>query len=37
LNNLFGEFPKELGQLTEMRYVEIQDDWLVGTIPSELG
>lgn len=37
LNNLFGEFPKEMGQLTEMRYVEIQDDWLIGTIPSELG
>mmetsp|Transcript_10564 Transcript_10564/g.16057 ORF Transcript_10564/g.16057 Transcript_10564/m.16057 type:complete len:721 (-) Transcript_10564:1143-3305(-) len=37
LNNLFGEFPKELGQLEEMRYVEIQDDWLIGTIPKELG
>ena len=37
LNNLFGEFPKELGQLQEMRYVEIQDDWLIGTIPTELG
>lgn len=37
LNNLFGEFPKELGQLEEMRYVEIQDDWLIGTIPDDLG
>lgn len=37
LNNLFGEFPKEMGQLEEMRYVEIQDDWLIGTIPTELG
>lgn len=37
LNNLYGELPKELGQLREMRYVEIQDDWLIGEIPSELG
>jgi hypothetical protein len=36
-NNLFGAFPTELGQLEEMRYVEIQDDWLTGTIPTELG
>ncbi len=37
LNNLYGEFPKEMGQLEEMRYVEIQGDYLFGTIPDDLG
>merc|ERR1712176_722214 len=36
-NNLYGNIPSEMGQLTEMRYFEIQDDYLVGTIPETLG
>jgi hypothetical protein len=37
LNNLYGEFPAELSYLDEMRYVEIQTDFLYGTIPESLG
>jgi hypothetical protein len=37
MNNLYGEFPSELSYLNEMRYVEIQTDYLYGTIPSSLG
>eukprot|EP00804_Cyclotella_cryptica_P024568 CCRYP_020755-RA/>CCRYP_020755-RA protein AED:0.32 eAED:0.37 QI:0/-1/0/1/-1/1/1/0/518 len=37
LNNLYGQFPSELSYLDEMRYVEIQTDYLYGTIPSSLG
>jgi len=36
-NNLYGEIPSELGYLSEMRWFEIQDDYLFGTIPSTLG
>ena len=37
LNNLYGELPSELGHLIEMRWFEIQDDYLIGTIPNALG
>lgn len=37
LNNLYGQIPSELGKLTEMLWFEIQDDYLVGTIPDSLG
>ncbi|KAL7511587.1 hypothetical protein ACHAXN_008577 [Cyclotella atomus] len=37
LNNLYGELPSELSYLNEMRYVNIQTDFLFGTIPESLG
>jgi len=37
LNNLYGEFPSELSVLDEMREVNIQTDFLYGTIPITLG
>ncbi|EJK66618.1 hypothetical protein THAOC_12449 [Thalassiosira oceanica] len=37
LNNLYGQLPSELGNLAEMRYFEIQDDYLYGTLPQTLG
>eukprot|EP00956_Cyclotella_meneghiniana_P019973 scaffold34752_cov72-Cyclotella_meneghiniana.AAC.6 len=37
LNNLYGELPAELSYLDEMRYVEIQTDYLYGTLPESLG
>lgn len=37
LNNLYGEFPSELSYLNEMRFVNIQTDFLYGTIPDSLG
>ena len=37
LNNLYGEIPTELSYLTEMRWFEIQDDYLFGAIPLSLG
>ena len=36
-NNLYGEIPSELGYLSEMRWFEIQDDYVIGTIPDALG
>jgi hypothetical protein len=37
LNNLYGELPSELSYLNEMRFVNIQTDFLYGTIPESLG
>ncbi|KAL7540796.1 hypothetical protein ACHAXR_010384, partial [Thalassiosira sp. AJA248-18] len=35
--NFYGEIPSELGHLTEMRWFEMQDEYLIGTIPDSLG
>ncbi len=35
--NLGGSIPPELGDLTELRYLELYDNWLSGSIPPELG
>lgn len=37
LNNLYGEFPSEMSYLNEMRFVNIQTDFLYGTLPDSLG
>ena len=36
-SNLGGSIPPELGDLTELRYLELYDNWLSGRIPPELG
>mmetsp|Transcript_31232 Transcript_31232/g.57153 ORF Transcript_31232/g.57153 Transcript_31232/m.57153 type:complete len:434 (+) Transcript_31232:1-1302(+) len=36
-NNIFGELPSELSILTEIRWFEIQHDYLFGTIPKSIG
>lgn len=36
VNNLYGEIPTEIGELTEMRWFEVQNDYLIGTIPDSL-
>ena len=36
-NNLIGEIPTELGDLSELTTLELQDNQLTGEIPSELG
>jgi hypothetical protein len=37
MNNLYGQIPSELSYLDEMRYFDIQTDYLIGTIPESLG
>ena len=36
-NNLIGEIPTELGDLSELTTLELQNNQLTGEIPSELG
>lgn len=36
-NNLYGELPSELGILEEMRWFEIQQSYVIGTIPESIG
>ncbi|KAL3817596.1 hypothetical protein ACHAXA_006485 [Cyclostephanos tholiformis] len=36
-NSLYGQIPSELGLLTEMRWLGIQESYLTGTIPESLG
>lgn len=36
-NNLSGHIPPELGNLTELRWLELHNNTLSGSIPSELG
>jgi len=36
-NNLYGQIPSEIDTLTEIRWFEIQEDYLTGTIPESIG
>ena len=36
-NELIGSIPSELGQLTQLEYLELDANWLNGSIPAELG
>jgi Leucine-rich repeat (LRR) protein len=36
-NNLIGPIPKELGNLSDLKYLTLDDNQLTGDIPSELG
>ncbi|KAL7551210.1 hypothetical protein ACHAWF_014424 [Thalassiosira exigua] len=36
-NNLYGQLPSELGYLSGMRFFQVQNDYLIGTVPGELG
>lgn len=36
-NNLYGDIPKEIEDLSELEVLDLRDNKLDGTVPSELG